>query len=90
MDPSYESLLALSDAIGQAKTGLSDVQISMLFVPATETDLHAPCSVCREPLEMDENGTPVALPCGDVFHATCITRWLRLKNTCPLCRCVFA
>ena len=28
----------------------------------------------------------VIMPCGHPFHKKCITPWLKLHNTCPICR----
>ncbi|CAI9754441.1 unnamed protein product [Fraxinus pennsylvanica] len=39
------------------------------------------CAVC---LEGYRSGKQV--PCGHVFHAVCITRWLSRHDSCPLCR----
>jgi len=45
------------------------------------------CTICFE--EEDEQTTPQTvkrLPCGHDYHAACIDRWLRVNNTCPLCK----
>ncbi|KAK0571815.1 hypothetical protein LWI29_021958 [Acer saccharum] len=42
------------------------------------------CSVCLEDFHTDLAGKQV--PCGHVFHATCISTWLSICNSCPLCR----
>ena len=40
------------------------------------------CTVCREACE--DGG--VVLACGHVFHAACVYTWLRVADTCPVCR----
>jgi hypothetical protein len=49
-----------------------------------ECDSSDECAICM--------GTYVTgtyrshLPCGHMFHQKCMTRWLGVKLTCPLCR----
>ncbi|XP_062220218.1 E3 ubiquitin protein ligase RIE1-like [Phragmites australis] len=44
----------------------------------------AECSIC---LSSYEDGAELsALPCNHHFHWTCITKWLRMHATCPLCK----
>jgi len=57
------------------------------------------CPICLVDFEEDdievkaagksENGIPTAreiLCCGHQFHQTCISTWLKKKNSCPICR----
>ncbi len=41
------------------------------------------CSICLQALRAEP--TAAAVPCGHVFHAQCLDRWLRIKAQCPLC-----
>lgn len=42
------------------------------------------CAVCAEGLRL---GAEVKrIPCGHVFHHDCISRWLSVNYSCPLCR----
>jgi len=43
------------------------------------------CAVCKETLSVDEEAKQ--LPCDHLYHADCITPWLRIRSSCPLCRC---
>ncbi|KAG8072292.1 hypothetical protein GUJ93_ZPchr0006g46082 [Zizania palustris] len=44
----------------------------------------AECCIC---LSSYEDGVELsALPCNHHFHWTCITKWLRMHATCPLCK----
>ena len=42
------------------------------------------CSICL--MEINEGQDTILLPCGHMFHDGCVTKWLSIHNTCPLCR----
>ena len=42
--------------------------------------LHLPGDFCAEK-------TATAMPCAHVFHRSCISQWLRISDSCPICRC---
>ena len=42
------------------------------------------CSICL--MEISEGQNTILLPCGHMFHDECSTKWLKIHNTCPLCR----
>ncbi|MCD7464833.1 hypothetical protein HAX54_053485 [Datura stramonium] len=49
------------------------------------------CIVCMEGFQrgvvVDDVGNGKQVPCcGHVFHANCLTKWLSVSNSCPLCR----
>ena len=42
------------------------------------------CSICL--MEINEGEDTILIPCGHMFHDKCVTQWLKMHNTCPLCR----
>ena len=42
------------------------------------------CTICL--MELSEGTDVILLPCEHIFHEKCITKWLKVHNTCPLCR----
>ena len=48
------------------------------------------CFVCLEKYGDSPDGTPaeepVKLPCGHSFGQNCITKWLKTRQSCPICR----
>ena len=42
------------------------------------------CSICL--MEVNDGQNTILLPCGHMFHEDCVTKWLQIHNTCPLCR----
>ncbi|KAJ4958923.1 hypothetical protein NE237_026034 [Protea cynaroides] len=68
------------------------------FVPASSNSIQAleikefddnieeeeTCMICMDEFE---RGIEIAkLPCSHFFHSKCILKWLKNKNSCPLCR----
>ncbi|XP_059635897.1 uncharacterized protein LOC132278088 [Cornus florida] len=39
------------------------------------------CTICMEGFESGKQ-----VPCGHLFHPTCIANWVSLPTSCPLCR----
>ncbi|CAH1448963.1 unnamed protein product [Lactuca virosa] len=44
------------------------------------------CIVCMEGFQSSCKSNKQA-SCGHIYHFDCITKWLSLHNSCPLCRC---
>ncbi|KFK23879.1 hypothetical protein AALP_AAs51353U000300 [Arabis alpina] len=49
-----------------------------------EKDEGVACTVCKD--EMEIGNKAVQLPCNHKYHGECIVPWLRVRNTCPVCR----
>ena len=43
-----------------------------------------PCSICCE--EPKENDKITTLPCKHHYHENCVKKWLKMHNSCPICR----
>ncbi|OMJ85304.1 hypothetical protein SteCoe_13398 [Stentor coeruleus] len=66
----------------------SEVQINRLkncFYKDMETTCKE-CVICFS--EFEENDQVITLDCDvrHVYHSPCLKRWLRINNTCPICR----
>ncbi|XP_078356317.1 E3 ubiquitin-protein ligase RNF126-like [Oculina patagonica] len=47
-------------------------------------DAHTDCAVCQDKLTLGEEVRQ--LPCRHLFHFDCIQPWLKLHDSCPICR----
>ncbi|TMX05603.1 hypothetical protein EJD97_015999 [Solanum chilense] len=46
------------------------------------------CSICMEEFEAQVSAKQV--PCGHLFHSSCLANWVSLCKSCPLCRFSFS
>ncbi len=42
------------------------------------------CSICLTEIEIEQD--TLLIPCGHMFHDSCILKWLDSHSTCPVCR----
>ncbi|XP_047331836.1 E3 ubiquitin-protein ligase RING1-like [Impatiens glandulifera] len=74
----------------QSPTATSAEETTLLVsqMPTLSADqLTATNSLCTVCLEGFEIADAKRFNCGHVYHADCITEWLLLHDSCPLCRC---
>lgn len=58
--------------------------LPQLVISQQEVDRSAQCAICMEDFNLNEIAKK--LPCKHLFHEPCITEWLKLHGTCPVCR----
>lgn len=59
-------------------------QLKVDTINQKEVEEKTECCICREEFVLD---TKVKLmPCDHKFHIDCLDPWLKLKNSCPVCR----
>ncbi|XP_047319628.1 E3 ubiquitin-protein ligase SIRP1-like [Impatiens glandulifera] len=57
----------------------------VLKMPTVSAPPGHSCTVCMERFEVGSTAKEL-LVCGHVYHEGCITTWLSLHDSCPLCR----
>jgi len=63
----------------------SDNAISNLKNTKFHSDhLSKECTICQDEYKNEE--TLLEMPCEHDFHEECLVNWLKLHNTCPICR----
>lgn len=79
------------EEISVTSTNTTDINICMkmkmmMVIPAAGGG--AVCTVCMDGFTgaAAAGGGKQLVSCGHVYHENCITKWLSLHNSCPLCR----
>ncbi|KAK0572425.1 hypothetical protein LWI29_031397 [Acer saccharum] len=62
---------------------MTDTRLLSSELP-TVADAVGVCTVCLEDFRSEFRGKQV--PCGHLYHESCIATWLSFSNSCPLCR----
>ncbi|KAM0974719.1 E3 ubiquitin-protein ligase RDUF1-like [Malus sylvestris] len=75
--------------IATSNSSCSSLIVDCMPSPVTAVD--DVCAVCMEGMQsggdqQDHSIIGKQVPCGHVYHATCISSWLIVCNSCPLCR----
>lgn len=80
--PSPESWITLQFSRPPPDSGIEAIP----RVKITECHLRkeSNCAICKEEFEI--GGEVRELPCKHFYHSDCVVPWLRLHNTCPVCR----
>jgi len=58
--------------------------ISKIKNPKKLSENKKKCLICLEKFRKGEES--IILPCLHLFHSTCIKKWIKIKDFCPLCK----
>ncbi|CAD8062959.1 unnamed protein product [Paramecium primaurelia] len=65
--------------------GATEDQIKNMKKQTHQGEQEKTCYICQEDFR---NGEQIAMMnCNHGFHEDCIAKWLRMNNSCPVCRC---
>ena len=90
--PNHLSGFDLAEALASAEESRRRFVASKSFVstlPAVHGSVEGDiCSICMEVFDHQKKSAEgnKRVPCGHVYHAICISRWLSHCSSCPLCR----
>lgn len=65
------------------KNRLTEEEIGNLSHTICVTEQEA-CAICLNKIVLGSE--IIKLPCGHYYHSKCISQWLQIKHTCPICR----
>lgn len=98
--PTYLSVRSFKKALNDVIQSRRAIEnMNSLYPNATAQDLQEAdniCIICREEMVGTQtvNGTVInpasglskKLPCGHIFHVSCLRSWFQRQQTCPTCR----
>ncbi|XP_078173915.1 E3 ubiquitin ligase BIG BROTHER-related-like isoform X2 [Carex rostrata] len=85
---SYEELVAIGEVVGTESRGASvDTIAALPSVNYKSQNVQGEnaeqCVICRVEFEEDESLS--LLSCKHMYHPECISKWLQINKTCPMC-----
>ncbi|KAA0035774.1 E3 ubiquitin-protein ligase RNF181-like protein [Cucumis melo var. makuwa] len=84
MGAGAEETVVFDEAPPALKRGVGKARGERLKSEEKVEDL-GDCSICLDELSCEKREV-IRIPCGHVYHESCIFKWLKNHNSCPLCR----
>jgi len=79
------ALLNLSDEIVQYYQPVQPDTVTLVYKDIKDKDKDKQCSICMEDYEEDSSVSK-SVSCLHLFHEKCLTKWIEINKTCPICR----
>jgi E3 ubiquitin-protein ligase RNF115/126 len=67
-----------------SKTAIEALPTMKVTEEMMKSEMNNQCAVCKDEFESGEEVK--GMPCKHVFHEDCIMPWLKMHNSCPVCR----